>query len=1405
MQNHIIQQQMFDVGFPSADKSYQLQSKISDIFHNQLSDAMEQLFSRLVPANVVLSMGDVSIDAGNIVYDQLEFELTDRILAELEREIKGRLALLPSGNADENPQSDIKTLEGSYASLLEYFLLSGTIPWWASGEVLTDPVKVMEHLLTHDTERLKQLIINVGQHSYVRQRLVQQFTEKVIRDIITVLEPAQATFIFDYHATVSKTHHEEKLVESAPATEFEKALWLFILTYILVDRGSLFNQKMFVSVTLNQIARHYNRAYADILALLAKALVKYNVTDRQSSELLFIINELSVDEFDDRHIIRQRSIKTAAPIEEETVLQNLEVIKHYLVFGSLPWWSEPYGDSNLAGILLELIRVIPQTLRKLIVTVGQNEEVRKRITTVFNDEVITGIVKILEPADATFIINYVAEVQDIHVKKPVVYTDSKDFKKAIWKFVFDFLLTERGSDFNRRMFLKSNIRRLADNYNVQYFEMLMYLVQSIGQVHQDNIDQAPLFKLLAVLLNDNDYNEGAEITPGSFKKQEAYYPDTEKKKQVVLKDVLLHWLTYGNIPWWGSAYFEQGPANMFLSLLAMAPNDAFMLLKYAGTVPNIRKRVIYQLPAELVIDAFAHQTTAQQAVKHYQYLLPALTDIIKTVKIAIIPAEIETALLVIFWDVYIAGQYKTFNDGVFIQKALYYLLKQSGTVSKQSKLVVALKQVFGAGAQNQAGISDVLKRASKKGVKGKSVAGSKASGNIDQNIYLQSLEAILAGSDSEEEFSIDDIVLQADETNQPIDISQLIAVYLSAKAPTEQEITAEILRILEHFVNTQKLPSQFKGTNPAYIIAVVKQLLQYLGKTSPKALKQLLAKTKILKQYIGGSTPVDEAMAEKQDAAKSTGLDTEVKIDGSIEQLISAYLHREKQTEKNQLPEAILKEALTLLQYFLTNGKLPDALNVTSAVSMSQILKQLVLTLHYARPAALNDILQREDSLAEAKMQLHNLFVVTQNTAENNVAHALKTHLEKDIIRYLKTVGTKISDVDDKLGVLIEKYLDADVAGNEQLITAVLQQPSAARYVARYFTNQQVQRMLGNQTNVIGGSENLVWLGDLHILITAKVTDTLQRDRLNSLIREFNLMTLGGHISVGSFTNYVKELFRFIASQNNTLFTSLAGVLTKADAAPHNVSAIFKAKLSAALTELGIQKANTKAEQDVKKQLDKSNADALQNPTDPDAAKQKAAEAKQVKEEIKQTGQQQQEEARKETKKLLTDQGDAIYINNAGLVLLNPFIATFLIRTGVMNGGKFVSEEAQQRAVHLLQYLVDGSSNSPEHMLVLNKILCNLPIDEPVPAEITLTDAEKEVAAGLLNAVLGNWDKLKNTTVDGLRGSFLIRDGSLVFKDDAWNLKIEQRGYDVLLQTLPWGIGMIKMPWMDKFLYVEWI
>ena len=70
--------------------------------------------------------------------------------------------------------------------------------------------------------------------------------------------------------------------------------------------------------------------------------------------------------------------------------------------------------------------------------------------------------------------------------------------------------------------------------------------------------------------------------------------------------------------------------------------------------------------------------------------------------------------------------------------------------------------------------------------------------------------------------------------------------------------------------------------------------------------------------------------------------------------------------------------------------------------------------------------------------------------------------------------------------------------------------------------------------------------------------------------------------------------------------------------------------------------------------------------------------------------------------------------------------------------------------------------------------------------------------------VVKQWNALKGSSVDALRGSFLIRDGILTPSTNGWLLTVEKKAYDILLDKLPWGIAMIKLSWAPYVLSVEW-
>lgn len=165
---------------------------------------------------------------------------------------------------------------------------------------------------------------------------------------------------------------------------------------------------------------------------------------------------------------------------------------------------------------------------------------------------------------------------------------------------------------------------------------------------------------------------------------------------------------------------------------------------------------------------------------------------------------------------------------------------------------------------------------------------------------------------------------------------------------------------------------------------------------------------------------------------------------------------------------------------------------------------------------------------------------------------------------------------------------------------------------------------------------------------------------------------------------------------------------------------------------------------------------------------------------------------------------EEIYIRNAGLVILWPYLTSFLETIGLVEHNRFINEGANERGVLLLQYLACGVETVREYDLPLNKILCGLSPAAPVGPCFEITPKEKKEVENLLRAVIQNWPALKNLSPSGLRELFLQREGMIFTRDGQLVLRVTEQACDILLDQMPWGIGTVKLPWMKELLLVEW-
>ena len=180
-----------------------------------------------------------------------------------------------------------------------------------------------------------------------------------------------------------------------------------------------------------------------------------------------------------------------------------------------------------------------------------------------------------------------------------------------------------------------------------------------------------------------------------------------------------------------------------------------------------------------------------------------------------------------------------------------------------------------------------------------------------------------------------------------------------------------------------------------------------------------------------------------------------------------------------------------------------------------------------------------------------------------------------------------------------------------------------------------------------------------------------------------------------------------------------------------------------------------------------------------------------------------QKEIVKKSKKTSESEGE-IFMNNAGLVLLHPFFESLFGDFELLGNSQFKDSKAQTVAVHLLHYLATEEELAPEYELLMEKFLCGWNLNQPIAREILLPQKMKDECKTLLTAAIRHWRAIGNTSPDGLRESFLQREGKLILNDFQDRLLVERKAYDVLLSALPWGYGIIKLPWKEMPFYVEW-
>jgi hypothetical protein len=1463
---HIVSTLSWETTFDDKALGFDLQNRISQWSKFVMPGELDEVFKQACPEGMALSINSLEIDLGEIEVKDLEAELKKRLETTLKEKLADMLSY-PSHN------QNLKLTEQSLASMdsLRYFLVNGVMPWNYTGGDLN---VLVSDLFKKQQQGTVDLLRETGTASIeARKRMAWQFDEPNMNETIRGFEPVSYGQITSLSGEMVRLQHKEQFIRSSVA-DLGKEIRLWILNYLLSDRGTLFNNLAFMKGILEQMAHRHNIAYSDLLLLVEKAIVKPNLAYHVKGEFITVINMLSQqhklltpgqgnknlqqgigasqykgvvrpdaapEEFAENIILagyeNSHSSLLALPNNLDYWLKHAKTLDDY--FMSLFFSACRYAWSSKVVKLVEFFTelpdgAIPQISKQKIRAISvaylliYNEKIDRKAFFKYllnqcakitgkgrrevYDEFATALVALKLPGA---VVNDVYELMGAVAETVYTRYDTEPFAGIIRNLNrYCLQLVDKGTD--RRMLgslrqdlgilVKSDPRGLLRTLRaLKSKRILFYSVPLLSGGMQITLlldaDRGPVWKAMNVFkaaVREISAVAGRHeiallermamrlafkalilqpgIKPGLFFKELTDEAKRSGKFNSRCLTLLKQQLGIEQTPVAGSggAWRKMGNSHdhaivaliyeQLLDVKKGMPAVLDTLNQHRANEPLIRMiRNDGQLVTLLFNRSFNNGNHKVRAM-----ITTALGHVVKAMP-RLSKSQTEQKLNELLWQCFIGGGW--YRHG-------FAGLKNNFKAAVNYHYSTA---TVGAGTATTRSITGDMEGRLQRA----EIISAKASPFKFSELAAAIKIAISAGADTvvwrESPVSLAEVLFKAAEEQGQGPLKMAVKLALS-----DREITAFMRTVdFEHFLHL------FTVNKPA--------LTEKIGD---------LALIFFLFNTAGSSTGNDAAM-----------------VDLFKQMLTLNVQHGNWRSGRDQL----LGDALAISLPKLSAGdQLINKLNA-AGFKLSADLRAVFSSLASGQHRAIGKFNTAGFKLSAEVMALFRALALGQhkpisklNTAELKLYVATETDAGSAVSggqQLIDEFSAGGSMSPEEAGMThspsatckqtkrsgdTAKELNMDVANahqrgvTEQLLYLVITERyvptwfnAAPGYSADMLTEEIIRRYPGTLLNILkSGRLNTQELEQLTEMLPFQQLVAILADQNNPvtrLVTEIGALykALGG-MSFGTIPGrqvqallYKKVLIAWKSSNWAMLSASRIwqeliwdtfvtckvskdNFIRQVVAYTNTLAPAYRAALQQLVTGnfKGAERAIQVKDILAKKKPAVSNADKILK--------------------------------------------DAIPVKNAGMVLLSEYVPTLFRHMGLLEGQAFLNADARIDAVHILQYAVTGMKETSEPYLPLNKVLCGLPLAEPVTPGIALDENKEKLIGGMLLNLVSQWAVIGKTSVDGFRGNWLVRDGLLSEWEDKWELVVEPRPYDILINQFPFSYSIIKYQWMDKPLHVKW-
>lgn len=451
----------FDFNVDNEPFAYSLNGRWDAFFHTAFETVLEEVLSAYDQTDCVITIDNLPLDLGNIDEDNFDKQFSLRLREALELYCREKLTKQTASGVGHEGIEIVSTGRSAF-ELLSFFLLHGYFPF-TTEEHNTDLSRLLKIVIVEEPYRFKEFLNAYGHYDSLCQRLVFQFKDEELEQIVKVVQPSESKFITLYVKVQIRAYESFKRPDIS-RDNYRGVVWTLVLAYLFTEGAGYFSRKHIVLYTMRGLAAHLNLTLVEMVRMLTGGIRELERTVEQLPELWTILKEIRQD------------------------------MKAEL------WALDGSFRTHLMREVISVLRMDAQKeaefilSREHLITLFSEQSSCRKFLGQLREKEIHLLVAVLVPQEKEYVISYASMLEKHKDAGTFSGRAGSEFHLLKWEFIFTVLVALPASAFNREQFVLSVLQRLAAHYNFSVNELIILL-----STDKELVKNSLSFELLSVL------------------------------------------------------------------------------------------------------------------------------------------------------------------------------------------------------------------------------------------------------------------------------------------------------------------------------------------------------------------------------------------------------------------------------------------------------------------------------------------------------------------------------------------------------------------------------------------------------------------------------------------------------------------------------------------------------------------------------------------------------------------------------------------------------------------------------------------------------------------------------------------------------------------------------------------